>query len=597
MDHKQKYLKYKQKYINLKKIIGGKICEICPKKGFIQHSGECWHDAFSMILLYTDDLSDDIHELFNKWLSDETLINSYVESMFESYDARKYLLSPNIDYFDDNIKLNIKDYIFNLFRRYKRELEYQKSDLTKETKKLYKQESQEFSLNCIKKSFYLNKINMSQKYAIYPDFDAGHGGRSDYNYLNKSIINFMFAKTKKIQMIHISIKDLINKRDFDLIKIQKLIKSCKCLQIDLRLDQIADIHSYHSFGFFVCNNESIFYDDNIGELFPDRISIRYIDWKSILLQYFQSYDTLININDIFTTCCAYYKDYPYKDITAMTFYYLDDLDSNDYYYTPGIHCLFENKQSIDYWNNKLIDIMTGKNSYFNLYEELNKFSLAPQILDILLDYNYEFDINLYNHLEIAIENNNIKKFNKILRYPTLDINKYDIVVEMCNRNNTDIIKILLLHPQLNLSKEHDRNAPILYLIANKNIEIIKLFINDPRYNIYLIHNFGTILHALISYIELNDISKDIISRGIDINVKDFNDMLAIHNAMFNNNKEIFDILYDIYLTYDKNILVDLFINIYSIDINDEIFDDKFSDDIELKKTEINYYINKIKKLI
>lgn len=38
MDYKKKYLKYKQKYLTLK---GGRLCDICPTKGFNQHSGEC----------------------------------------------------------------------------------------------------------------------------------------------------------------------------------------------------------------------------------------------------------------------------------------------------------------------------------------------------------------------------------------------------------------------------------------------------------------------------------------------------------------------------------------------------------------------------
>ena len=79
MDYKRKYLKYKQKYLNLK---GGKLCDICPLKGFNQHSGECWHDSFSMVILFTDDLSDNIQKVFNTWLQNESVIDTYFVNIF-----------------------------------------------------------------------------------------------------------------------------------------------------------------------------------------------------------------------------------------------------------------------------------------------------------------------------------------------------------------------------------------------------------------------------------------------------------------------------------------------------------------------------------
>ena len=65
--YEEKYLKYKNKYLDLKeylsKMNGGVVQ--CPKIGFHQHEGECWHDALSTSLLFTDGISEDIQELFN----------------------------------------------------------------------------------------------------------------------------------------------------------------------------------------------------------------------------------------------------------------------------------------------------------------------------------------------------------------------------------------------------------------------------------------------------------------------------------------------------------------------------------------------------
>ncbi len=56
-DYYSKYLKYKNKYINLKNThqIGGANC---LKYGYQQHSGECWHDSLSMLMMQSDGLKD-----------------------------------------------------------------------------------------------------------------------------------------------------------------------------------------------------------------------------------------------------------------------------------------------------------------------------------------------------------------------------------------------------------------------------------------------------------------------------------------------------------------------------------------------------------
>jgi len=56
-----KYLKYKNKYLKLK---GGSFeTPICTNQGFSQHLGECWHDALSMALLYSDGFKEETQPL------------------------------------------------------------------------------------------------------------------------------------------------------------------------------------------------------------------------------------------------------------------------------------------------------------------------------------------------------------------------------------------------------------------------------------------------------------------------------------------------------------------------------------------------------
>lgn len=48
MSYRKKYIKYKEKYLNLKNQYGGK-CSSCTQYGFTNHQGECWNDSLMMI--------------------------------------------------------------------------------------------------------------------------------------------------------------------------------------------------------------------------------------------------------------------------------------------------------------------------------------------------------------------------------------------------------------------------------------------------------------------------------------------------------------------------------------------------------------------
>jgi hypothetical protein len=119
--YKMKYLKYKQKYINKKnKQIGGAQCH---RAGFNQHLGECSNDSFSMIMLYSNNLSEPIQELFNDVFLDssgEWNPPDEWKDYIIDFENNKHLLPPNIETkkdFDIFIAEG-SNYIKQLFDRY-----------------------------------------------------------------------------------------------------------------------------------------------------------------------------------------------------------------------------------------------------------------------------------------------------------------------------------------------------------------------------------------------------------------------------------------------------------------------------------------------
>ena len=94
--------------------MNGGLCSTCPNYGFQQHNGECWHDSFSMLMLYSDELSEHIQNIFDK---DFDKCAEYAE-----IHSPKYLLPMNIE--PENYKEYIKwckDYFNNMYNRYNNE--------------------------------------------------------------------------------------------------------------------------------------------------------------------------------------------------------------------------------------------------------------------------------------------------------------------------------------------------------------------------------------------------------------------------------------------------------------------------------------------
>ncbi len=115
VNYKEKYLKYKKKYLQLK---GGANC---PKLGFYQHIGECWHDSLIMILLYSDELSEHVQTIFDETPEYNFDIDECIEYAFSDSENTPIFMKPlNILGKDvPMFKHFAKEYIKSIFDRYR----------------------------------------------------------------------------------------------------------------------------------------------------------------------------------------------------------------------------------------------------------------------------------------------------------------------------------------------------------------------------------------------------------------------------------------------------------------------------------------------
>jgi hypothetical protein len=179
MNYKNKYLKYKNKYLELKnELFGGDIT--CPEVGFLQHSGECWNDTTSMILLFSDIIGDKIQLLLNlEPIEFEEQIKLYIE--YSIKNLPEFLAPYNIEksFFNNyDYKSKVKSYFINIYNRYKNKLDYLKSEI------IQKQMSTSLSYICVEKLIDLFNYNN-----ITPlTYDSG--GSTENLILNLNLINF-----------------------------------------------------------------------------------------------------------------------------------------------------------------------------------------------------------------------------------------------------------------------------------------------------------------------------------------------------------------------------------------------------------------------
>ena len=450
-----KYLKYKQKYIDLKEYIGGSVPKIqdkmeCYEKAYKQHAGECWNDAIQTIITF----SKPFHK-FQK-ISDPNKYN-FNTLYSQSITTRSHLIPFNIS--DDKlIDFNtfLKTYINNLVKRFN-------NVKSANSKKIDVNESDKNSITCAMSGISISNIN---KQLLYEKKSRGnHGGSYVDSVLTLLSLSFLLLDGN--QNLHM---DFYNNEPDYLFNNTNILS-----EIDLT-DVFAMYLTYsgHAFCVYDCDNDiSYYYDDNNYKSIP-------FDWR----KYFSKN---INYNDGDISISMNKKEWNYihlyvKRINISHLGYINktkdkviyfDKDINNYKLIP----ITEVYQYRDL-NNKIclkIDDMDNKTSFINHYQNF--------IFDLYIDsyYNDSIRQNITDNI-LSIKTN----------YQLYFI--YDIIKSGAFFGHSDIIDLL-----------YDENIK-RYLLSNpKTIADLSDSFKNYSDFVLFIENYNEFFNPIIVK---NNINKD-----------------------------------------------------------------------------------------
>jgi hypothetical protein len=379
INYKSKYLKYKNKYLDLK---GGANC---PRLGFNQHLGECWNDGLSTLLLYTDTLSELIQfifesELYQQKNGDTITLRIIPEwlAYLNDYYNNKELLPPNIE--EQNFKQFIdygSKYISMLFNRYHND----KKPVTKDKISTYsstygpvasksdmldyklsfanhseafnsgsirragtirtsrpRADSTPISLACVRNIYEITNLN-----AINPKLfkEKSHGGNLVHELIIIDIINYFingYIIKKKPDILTQKYSPLNPTKNYYInYEIFNLKKNYDMMMLKHYMTEIRTIYngaiiicenesSGHVQSFITCNKINYFYDDN-GTTVNNMEPLKYFDWKSYLIDKFslaiRNNSNNIDLSDIYTNRIL--PKYIRGDTTSISRPYLGEI--------------------------------------------------------------------------------------------------------------------------------------------------------------------------------------------------------------------------------------------------------------------------------
>jgi hypothetical protein len=463
-DFKLKYLKYKKKYLSLKDVLntsnknelsGGANC---PRIGFSQHIGECWNDSFSMIMLYSDNLSEPIQQLFDN----DFLWNGKYdpnELWFEyinDFEHNKHLLPPNIETREDFNKFLIegKLYIEHLFNRYHNDkkpkgliinpnistidpdlLKPQLSELLNVPKHLSK-----------RYVYYLNEFNKSSD---IPREEL----KEKIDILLKQIQEYKMKNSKQILLPTLPIKTIRPRSN-------SIDMSLKCVEHSFNIADINKIENINALGGGIINiilNLSIINYFLIGYYYKYIKTVQYK--KSIrkelkLTNYYIKYDTIdINNNTL-------------ENLLHIN----DNLIANKYH---GAYIITNNNNIIDEIHAQAFITCTNKNFFYD------NNSTTDNLQEPLRSFNWKE--YLMNAFEIAYTSGT-----------NLDLSD---IYNLVGKEYLEGFKI----------------ESILFFHNNGTIENFSSNIIDPKINFFINYNNSTIINQYTKYINNININDNLIN--------------------------------------------------------------------------------------
>ena len=257
----------------------------CPpeKKGFTQHSGECWNDSDMMIFCFTDGIKEKVQVFFtfidslillNPSIELEKILLSLYDKTFDAEHIENFnLFIPfNINYIDDSkndykfFKRYAISYISNMYRRYKnlineniQRLETLRKERPIESlESLKRVESFNRSLSCIMSNYNLENINIKVK----KENRNRRGGSVLNTYFSLCIINY-FIMTYHYEEVVQNYSN-VSYLNFEVYSKFTNADISDVLAVSINASELNEnkIIIHHKTAFIKCNGISYFYDDN-----------------------------------------------------------------------------------------------------------------------------------------------------------------------------------------------------------------------------------------------------------------------------------------------------------------------------------------------
>ena len=482
--YKNKYLKYKQKYLD------GGVCANCAKIGFQQHHGECWHDSFSTIMLFSDDFSENIQQILSPKDGKFDAVMRIKRVTLNDEKYPKYFLplnisnsGPDFDKFCEFAKI----YLTNLSKLYQNEL----LSIDKRI------DAENLSLTCVAQSYNVNNINR-KTYRKFKKND--HGGRIEDHLINSCIYNYFLREPSAKYLI---LKPFII-NDTNKEELQELLKLLpKCFGIYFAMHKIDKAPSAggHAIGFFQCKNKQYFFDDNgISDDIKNNKTFIEFNWKEYLTE---KINDLIS-KDVTYTIVSDFLNGHGKDISKYGRQYLENYMI--YYLILFIAQEPTNEHDfhLDNYNNyKYLTCFSSPKITSIVPTYIQKENIDTMLFNCVINNNDELlkeivtklKINLtvpkYNNVSLlGIAVSNASDFNKTLKYLlqfNFDINEiiqddvynYNLFLYGVFYNNIEFIKYLLQkNKSLINSLSIDNKSGLYIAVQNNNYDIVKLLLDN-----------------------------------------------------------------------------------------------------------------------